>query len=120
MSRVPSIKKLENTRLASTYGGWIYCGECGKNIGYLCYVTYDHFRFAYKCKCGACGSIQIDFEPEKQYIPSDKKTITIKNRLCCAEDQSPLLTVLEKNLDSYSYEIGCVKCNTKYAEEKTL
>ncbi|MBU9736630.1 hypothetical protein [Diplocloster agilis] len=120
MARVPRIKKLESTRLASTYGGWIYCGECGQSIGYLCYVTYDHFRFAYKCKCGSRGSIRIDFEQENQNIYSDKKLITIKNRLCCPEDQSPLFTVLEKNLDSYNYEIECVKCKTKYAEEKTL
>ena len=52
MARIPKVKELINTRLASTYGGWIYCDYCGQNIGYLCYVTYDHFTFDYQCHCG--------------------------------------------------------------------
>lgn len=120
MARTPQTKLLENTRLASTYGGWIYCEGCGNNIGYLCYVTYDHFQFNYKCKCGACGKMQIDFEEKQHTEVSEHTPIIIKNRLCCPNDQSPLLTILKKNLDFYSYKIQCVKCNTIYAEEKTL
>lgn len=40
MSRKPFVKKLEGTRLASTYGGWMYCDHCGKNIGYLCFSLF--------------------------------------------------------------------------------
>lgn len=45
MDRKSRKKLLENTKLASGYGGWIYCAHCNQNIGYLCYVTYDNFNF---------------------------------------------------------------------------
>lgn len=41
MARIIREKELENTRLATSYGGGTYCTECGENIGYLCYATYD-------------------------------------------------------------------------------
>ena len=37
MARVLKNKELINTRLATNYGGWIYCNNCNENIGYLCY-----------------------------------------------------------------------------------
>lgn len=115
MARIPEYKKLINTRLANTYGGWIYCDGCNKTIGYLCYVTYDFFRLVYQCKCGNCGSVHLVFSGENtDQISSEQSLITIKNRLCCPEDKSPLVTILEKNLDSYKYEINCKACNTKY------
>lgn len=120
MSRKPTIKELTNTRLASGYGGWIYCDSCGKNIGYLCYVTYDSFLFKYQCKCGNHGSMYITFRDVSSAHIGDNKPVTIKNRLCCQADQSPLFTVLEKALDSYEYEVVCSKCDTKYREVKIL
>lgn len=120
MSRTPIIKELESTRLASGYGGWIYCDSCGINIGYLCYVTYDDFCFEYKCKCGMCGSMHIAFEGDSATSVGDNKLIIIKNRLCCPTDHSPLITVLEKNLESFEYEVVCKACNTKYMEGKIL
>ena len=118
MARKPSTKKLINTRIASGYGGWIYCDHCGENIGYLCYVTYDNFKFSYKCKCGSQGHIHIAFGDVENTKVFDDKLISIKNRLCCPSDKSPLLTILGKKLDCYQYEIACVNCHTKYTEEK--
>ncbi len=51
MSRVLKNKELENTRLATNYGGWMYCDHCNENIGYLCYSTYDRLELKYKCNC---------------------------------------------------------------------
>lgn len=120
MARTPIIKELVNTRLASGYGGWIHCDSCGKNIGYLCYVTYDSFRFEYKCQCGSSGYMHIAFEDVSSASIGDEKLITIKNRLCCPSDQSPLFTILEKSLSNYKYEVVCKACNTKFLEEKSL
>lgn len=120
MARKPIIKELVNARLASTYGGWIYCSACGENIGYLCYVTYDNFSFSYKCSCGEHGSIHISFGDVQQADCSGDKLIEIKNRLCCPLDKAPLITILEKKLASYSYKVDCVECKTRYMEEKTL
>lgn len=114
MGRVPLTKQLIQTRLANTYGGWIYCENCGKNIGYLCYVTYDSFKFEYHCKCGGHGSMHIAFRDVSSANKSDNVLILNKNRLCCPSDMSPLFTILEKNLDSYEYEVVCNQCDTKY------
>ncbi len=120
MSRTPKIKELENTKLASGYGGWVYCESCNKTIGYLCYITYDSFRLTYQCKCGGCGSIYINFDDVGSVCVSENNLTIIKNRLCCPFDKSPLFTVLDKNLVSYNYEVVCKACNTKYMEEKTV
>lgn len=115
MARLPAYKELINTRLANTYGGWIYCDGCNKTIGYLCYVTYDLFRLDYQCKCGNCGSVHLTFSSDRtNQISSAQSLITIKNRLCCPEDKSPLVTILEKNLDTFKFEISCKTCNTTY------
>lgn len=107
MARTLKVKELNHTRLACNYGGWIYCEGCGENIGYLCYVTYDSFQLSYECKCGCHGSAHLAFVDEIPQTISDLKLTTIKNRLCCAEDQSPLFTILSKKLESYQYEVVC-------------
>lgn len=117
MGRVPEHKELENTRLANGYGGWIYCGGCGKTIGYLCYVTYHKVRFDYQCQCGNHGLVNIAFG-EGEGKKSDHELTLIKNRLCCGEDESPLITVIEKNLDSFNLEIVCATCNNRYCKSK--
>lgn len=118
MARTPIFKELINTRLANTYGGWIYCEGCNKTIGYLCYVTYEFFRLDYQCQCGNCGSVLLVFERESaEQTSSEQSLITIKNRLCCPQDKSPLVTILEKKLDVYKLEVSCKACNTKYQVE---
>lgn len=118
MARVLNNKKLVNTRLAANYGGWMYCTECGKNIGYLCYATYDKLEFKYKCNCGSEGSAIIDFDDSKDGTESDKELITIKNRFCCSEDNEPLITLLDKKLANYEMKIACKSCNTIYRKTK--
>jgi len=119
MARTPKDKELEKTRLANAYGGWVYCGGCNKSIGYLCYVTYDIFKLEYQCKCGNQGSVDIAFEDDTAQT-AEQPLVTLKNRLCCPSDESPLVTILTKNLDAYKYEIVCKACNTKYQEEQGL
>lgn len=116
MARVLKNKKLENTRLANQYGGWMYCTTCGKNIGYLCYVTYDHLDLHYECNCGSIGSVNIDFEDSKEGSDSNKELITIKNRFCCPDDESPLITILSKNVKKYTLEITCKSCGKSYKQ----
>lgn len=47
MSRTLKTKTLINTKLATNYGGWMYCEACNENIGYLCYSTYDRLELKY-------------------------------------------------------------------------
>lgn len=65
MARTLKTKELINTRLATNYGGWMYCNKCNENIGYLCYSTYDKLELKYKCNCGSQGSVLLDFEDSK-------------------------------------------------------
>jgi hypothetical protein len=117
MARKPIIKELENTRLLKEYASWIYCTGCNKTVAYLCYVTYDLFDFEFTCNCGSCGKVHIEFahkEPEK----SAEKLKEIKNRLCCPNDASPLLTLVEKNLAAYQFEILCNSCGQVFETAK--
>lgn len=116
MSRTPIMKELQNTRLASGHGGWVYCGGCGETIGYLCYVTYDDVQFTYQCNCGNCGSMHLAFVPQGTGTgPAQQNAlITIKNRLCCPVENAPLFTMLAKKLTSYTYDVVCAACKTHY------
>lgn len=114
MTRPLRNKILKNTRLATNYGGWIYCTNCNQNIGYLCYVTYDWLKLNYECKCGSHGSAIIDFEDSLCGTSSCEQLTTIKNRFCCPNDESPLITLLNKNLHHYQLEICCKECGKIY------
>lgn len=119
MGRVLKNKELINTRLATNYGGWMYCTKCNKNIGYLCYVTYDKLKLNYTCNCGSKGSALIDFEDTKEGIECNNELITIKNRFCCPEDKEPLITMLSKNLNNYELEITCKSCAKTYKKTES-
>lgn len=120
MTRMPISKKLVNTHLANEYGGWIYCENCHKTIGYLCYVTYDRFELAYQCKCGGSGRIQIAFTEEIPDVNRESALVSIKNRLCCPTDESPLFSLNKKRLHSYKYAVLCKACKTVFKEEGQL
>lgn len=120
MARVLKTKELEHTKLAANYGGWMYCTHCNTNIGYLCYVTYDKLDFKYTCQCGGKGSVFIEFEDSKDGCHSKDDMITIKNRLCCPKDDSPMITILENKLKNYQFEITCKSCGTIYQKEKSI
>jgi hypothetical protein len=108
-------KELVNTKLANNYGGWIYCSSCNQTIGYLCYVTYHSIALEYSCNCGNKGKIDIEKEELIKAVPSMKNLIIVKNRLCCPEDQSPLITILNQKLKDSSCKIVCVNCNHEYS-----
>lgn len=114
MGRILKTKELVNTRLATNYGGWMYCTNCNKNIGYLCYTTYDRLSLNYNCSCGSKGNVLLEFIDSKPGVLTDLKLITVKNRLCCPNDEAPLITMLSKNVVDYHFEITCKTCNKIY------
>lgn len=118
MARTLKTKKLENTKLATNYGGWMYCTKCNQNIGYLCYQTYDRLELTYQCNCGSCGSALLDFDDSKEGTDSKESLITIKNRFCCPQDEEPLITLLDKKLASYELSITCKTCHSMYQKTK--
>jgi len=118
MARVLKDKELVNTRLATSYGGWVYCDKCNENIGYLCYSTYDKLELRYKCNCGSEGRALLDFEDSKMGKKCDDELILIKNRLCCPSDNEPLITILDKKVSSYNLNITCKSCEKIYKKEK--
>ena len=119
MARKPKFKELANSRLLKDYASWIYCTECNKAVAYLCYVTYDLFDFKYNCTCGNVGSVRIEFEHDKSISIRDH-LIVVKNRLCCPQDNSPLISIVDKNLESYNFDIICNTCNNGYSFRKKM
>ncbi len=118
MARVLKNKELLNTKLANNHGGWMYCGKCNENIGYLCYATYDKLQLKYKCNCGSGGLAMLDFEDSVMGNNGDSELIMIKNRLCCSQDNEPLITLLDKKMISYEMAITCKSCGSIYKKVK--
>ncbi len=118
MARVLKNKQLVHTKLATNYGGWMYCTNCNENIGYLCYSTYDYINLNYQCNCGSIGSATLEFVDSKEGTDCGDALIIIKNRLCCPKDQEPLITLLEPKLKQYEMEIVCKSCNHTYQKKK--
>lgn len=118
MPRTTKDKALINTRLATNYGGWMYCDKCQENIGYLCYATYDDITLDYQCLCGNKGQIHINFTDSENGTPCTDELTIIKNRLCCADDHSPLITILKKKLANYNLNITCKSCHKIYQRTK--
>ena len=118
MARVIKNKELVNTRLATNYGGWMYCDKCNENIGYLCYSTYDRLELKYQCNCGSSGSAILDFEDSEIGKNCKDELVIIKNRLCCPKDSEPLITVLDKKVSSYEMKITCKSCENIYKKIK--
>ena len=113
MARKPKLKELQNSRLLKEYASWIYCTNCNSTVAYLCYVTYDEFVFDYTCNCGSHGKVNISFE-HSDALKSQEPLKTIKNRLCCPKDDSPLFTIIEKNIKSYKFNVICNSCNQEF------
>jgi len=107
-------KELVNTRLATNYGGWMYCNKCNENIGYLCYSTYDKLELKYECNCGSQGSALLEFEDSKIGQKCNEELIIIKNRFCCPKDNEPLITILDKKVANYKMKITCKSCESIY------
>lgn len=115
LARTPKRKELVNSRLLKDYASWIYCEGCNKTVAYLCYVTYDLFDFEYTCLCGNRGEVHIEFDRDSDFQTSDEPLLPIKNRLCCPADGSPLVTFVDKNLESFKCDIVCKGCGTLYS-----
>ena len=117
-------KKLINTRLLKNYGGWIYCNTCGNTVGYLCYSTYDYFKLQFVCNCGEHGSIEIgeydntDSIESQERSPGTEGLIVKKGRLCCPGDQSPLFSIVNKNLKQCDYHVICKECTGEFRGSK--
>lgn len=114
MARVLKSKELVNTRLATNYGGWMYCNKCNENIGYLCYSTYDKLELKYECNCGSQGSALLELEDSKIGQKCNEELIIIKNRFCCPKDNEPLITILDKKVANYKMKITCKSCESIY------
>ncbi len=118
MARNLKSKELVNTRLATNYGGWMYCDKCNENIGYLCYSTYDRLALNYKCNCGSQGSAYLEFDDSSLGKNCTEELVIVKNRFCCPKDNEPLITILDKKVAHYELEIICKSCESIYKKVK--
>ena len=103
-------QRIKNGRLLKKNGSWMYCDSCHKTVGYLCYSTYQSFKFTFTCQCGNKGSFLLSYPSEKATQLANSDLRLIKNRLCCPVDNSPLFSAVDKNLETSSYTVTCKKC----------
>lgn len=104
------------------HASWLYCDSCNKTIAYLCYVTYQYFRFSFVCQCGSKGSVENRY---REIVLTDLPKGTLKkktanNRFCCEKDDAALFSPVPKNLVSYHAEAVCKECGTKYEAQETF
>ncbi len=111
--KTQKFKKITNGRMLKNYGSWMYCGSCDNTVGYLCYTTYDYFKFNFSCNCGKSGEFELG-EKDGKEKQSNKPLIKIKNRLCCPNDLSPLFSTVDGHLSDYNFEIVCKSCKSTY------
>jgi len=111
----------KNSHFLKRHASWLYCDNCNKTVAYLCYITYKYFRFSFTCSCGCQGSV------ENKYGDIDLSKLTtgelvqspINKRFCCPNDESSLFSPVAKNLESYTAEIVCKKCDTRFVANET-
>ena len=122
MKKDKPIIKTENAHFLKGHASWLYCDNCNKTVAYLCYVTYSYFLFSFECSCGSHGKVENSYcevdGTNKIDLENLKTGALINNssnkRFCCANDDSALFSAVSKNLKSYSGEIVCKECDTKY------
>jgi hypothetical protein len=111
-------KSLINSKLLKNYASWMYCNKCNNTVGYLCYTTYKFFEYEFECKCGNQGVVKISLEEINEPHKSDDTLQLFKNRFCCPKDDSPLFSVVDKNVNNYRYSLICRNCNSIYRGSK--
>ena len=112
--------KAENAHFLKGYARWLYCDSCNKTVAYLCYVTYDYFRFQFTCVCGNKGWVENNFaQSNLASLSTGELELSAKNkRYCCSKDGSPLFSPVPKHLKSYKAEVVCKECGTLYTREE--
>lgn len=108
-------KEIENGRLLKKNGSWMYCDKCNNTVGYLCYSTYQSVKFNFQCKCGSSGSFNLKYATDLNAIKSSKQLTKNKNRLCCPNDESPLFSIADKNIEKLDYAIVCKECGCEFS-----
>lgn len=107
-------KEITNGHMLKNTGSWLYCDECNKTVGYLCYSTYQKINFEFRCKCGNAGSFSLEYHSIEPVEKLDTLLKVIKNRLCCPNDNAPFFSFVKKHLNNCKYSVTCNKCNTNY------
>ena len=109
-----------NAHFLKGHASWLYCDNCNKTVGYLCYVTYRYFRFSFLCRCGCQGMVENSYsDVDLQSLPLGKLTRNpVNKRYCYPRDNSALFSPVPKNLRSYHAQVVCKACNTRYVCEE--
>ena len=108
----------ENAHYLKSYASWLYCDHCNKTIAYLCYVTYRYFRISFTCACGCTGFAENRYEGAViTREQTGKLACGNSKRYCCVKDDSPLFSLVTKNLVAYKVEVVCKACGSRYGVE---
>ncbi len=110
-----------NAHFLKGHASWLYCDGCNKTVAYLCYVTYRYFAFSFTCKCGCSGWVENKYGgvDVSGLAKGELAHSAANNRYACSRDGSALFSPVAKNLASYTAEVVCKQCNTKYTVSET-
>ncbi len=78
-------------------------------------LVKEDFEFHFECNCGNKGSFRLSYETDNIITNADKELKLIKNRLCCPNDNSPLFSIVEKNIKRVEYSITCKECLSQFS-----
>ena len=112
--------KTRNAHFLKGHASWLYCDGCNKTVAYLCYVTYRYSRFSFICMCGAQGWVENQYSDVDPGSLDPGELIQKGTRFCCANDESPLFSVVAKHLKSYQTEVVCKQCNAHLSNGSTI
>ena len=111
----------ERSHYLKGHASWLYCDGYNQTVAYLCYVTYQYFRFEFSCTCGSHGVAENSFagpSPEDLLVATPTRNAT--KRFCCQKDGSPLFSPVPKNLKAYQADVVCKACATRYQISETF
>ncbi len=109
-------REIENGRMLKNNGSWMYCDKCNNTVGYLCYSTYHNFELKTKCTCGTANVFKLVYTEVKSELYSQELKL-IKNRYCCNHDDSPLFSLVHKNIEEFKCKITCNECDRTFVLE---
>ena len=112
-----TIIKTLGTRIAHDNGSRIYCSQCGNAVAVLSDSHSDYFKYHYKCNCGNQGSIELGHKAKEDLFEMDSALEITRKRMRCPNDDSPLLSILDKNVERFEYEVICKTCGGAYHEK---
>ena len=110
-----TITKIDGARFLSNGGSLIFCENCGKIVGSVNKYGYKYLYLLFVCTCGYKGEIEVirdgHFNDYKKLINKAPKTKL--GVFICNKCDTPLISMIDERVQSYTYYTECI-CGEKF------